>query len=155
MKLSAHNKAIVNNARGFSLVEILVALTLLGLAGSFVALKIFDSLYEGQVNAAKTQMKGYENALKEFKRKCYFYPTTEQGLEALIEKPTSGRECKNYPPNGFIEDLQEDPWGGDFVYESDGKTISIYSYGQDGEQGGEEKDADVYLKERKKSDEDA
>jgi len=154
VKVYSQTSKILKNSRGFSLIEILVALTLLGLAGSFVALKIFDSLYEGQVNAAKTQMKGYENALKEFKRKCYFYPTSEQGLEALISKPSGGRECKNYPPNGFIEDLQEDPWGSDFVYESDGKTISIYSYGQDGEPDGEDKDADIFLKEKKKSNDD-
>ena len=136
------------NAQGFSLIEILIALTLLAIAGTFVAGRILDNLNEGQVNSAKIQMNSLDGRLKEFKRKCGFYPTTEQGLEALLSKPTGGRECKDYPPNGFIEDnnIPKDPWDHDFIYESDGKTFNIYSYGGDGEAGGSGADADIYLR---------
>ncbi len=93
-------------------------------------------------------MSNLEGRLKEFRRKCGFFPTTEQGLEALVTKPSGGRECKDYPQSGFIDGdaVPRDPWDHDFVYESDGKSLNIYSYGQDGEAGGEGTDADVYLK---------
>jgi general secretion pathway protein G len=145
---SFFEQTVVQNARGFSLIEILIALTLLAIAGTFVAGKILDNLHEGQVNSAKINMSNLDGRLKEFKRKCGFYPTTEQGLEALITKPTGGRECKDYPPSGFIEDntIPKDPWDHDFIYESDGRTVNIYSYGPDGEAGGEGNDVDIYLR---------
>lgn len=137
---------------GFSLIEILIALTLLGLAGTFVAGKIFDSLYEGQVKSTRIQMSAVSQRLKEFRRKCGYYPTTDQGLEALVSKPTSGRECRDYPPSGFIDgdEVPRDPWDEDFVYTSDGKKFEISSYGQDREEGGEDKDADIPLRKKKK-----
>lgn len=141
-------KTIINNQKGFSLIEILIALTLLAIAGTFVAGKFMDSLNEGQVKSAKIQMSSLEARLKEFRRKCMFYPTTEQGLEALVTKPTTGRECKDYPASGFIEgeSVPLDPWDNEFIYESDGKTFNIYSYGPDGAPGGEGNDADIYLR---------
>lgn len=138
---------------GFSLVEILVALTLLGIAGTFVAGKIFDSLLDGQIQSAKIQMNAFKARLQEFRRKCGFYPTSDQGLEALISKPTSGRECPNYPPNGFIdgEEIPLDPWNNDYVYTSDGKKFDIMSYGPDQEEGGEGTDQDIYLNKKSQS----
>lgn len=138
--------------KGFSLVEILVALTLLGLAGTFVAGKIFQSLHDGQVQSTRIQMNGLKARLKEFRRKCHTYPSSDQGLEALITKPTGGRECKNYPPEGFIDgdEVPRDPWDNDFIYESDGKKFNITSPGPDGEEGGEGNDADISLNEKKK-----
>ncbi len=148
MKENFFQKTVKHNQRGFSLIEILIALTLLALAGTFVVGKFLDNLYEGQVNSTKIQMSNLEGRLKEFRRKCGFYPTTDQGLEALVTKPSGGRECKDYPQNGFIDGDQvpKDPWDHDFVYESDGKNLNIYSYGQDGEAGGEGTDADIFLK---------
>ena len=138
---------IKQSQSGFSLVEILVALTLLGIAGTFVAGKIFDSLLDGQVQATKIQMNAFKQRLQEFRRKCGYYPTTDQGLESLISKPTSGRECANYPPNGFIEgdELPQDPWNSDYVFTSDGKKFDIMSYGPDQEEGGEGTDQDIFL----------
>lgn len=149
---------ILKGQRGFSLIEILIALTLLGIAGAFVAGKVFDQLYEGEVKSTRIQMQNLEARLKEFRRKCGFYPTTEQGLEALVTKPTGGaRECRDYPPNGFIDDAQvpKDPWNNDFVYESDGKTVNIISYGPDGQPGGEGNDVDIYLRGGPKADGEA
>jgi general secretion pathway protein G len=140
--------ALLQNQSGFTLIEILIALTLIALAGTFVAGKFFENLHEGQVNSTKIQMSNLDGRLKEFRRKCGFYPTTEQGLEALVTKPAGGRECKDYPQNGFVEDNQvpKDPWDHDFVYESDGKTFNISSLGSDGEVGGTGTDADIYLR---------
>lgn len=148
MENASFQKELLKNQKGFSLIEILIALTLLAVAGTFVVGKFFENLHEGQVNSTKIQMSNLDARLKEFRRKCSFYPTTEQGLEALVTKPTGGRECKDYPANGFIEGEQvpKDPWDNDFLYESDGKTVNIYSYGPDGEAGGEGNDADIYLR---------
>lgn len=141
-------KQSVNNSNGMSLIEILIAITLISLMGTFIAGKVFDQLHEGRVKTATIQMKAFESQLKEFRRKCYFYPTTEQGLDALINKPSGGRECKNYPSDGFIDggEIPLDPWDSEYVYQSDGKDINIISYGEDGIEGGEEKDADIYLR---------
>ena len=141
-------KILRHSQSGFSLVEILVALTLLGLAGTFVAGQIFQQLHEGRVQATKIQMDSFAQRLQEFRRKCGFYPTTEQGLEALTDKPTTGRECRNYPPDGFIQGgkIPLDPWDNYYVYESDGGDFNIYSYGSDGMEGGEEEDKDIYFK---------
>ena len=148
MENKSFENAIVQNQKGFSLIEILIALTLLAVAGTFVVGRFMDTLHEGQVKSTKIQMNGLDARLKEFRRKCGFYPTTEQGLESLMTKPTGGRECKDYPTNGFIdgESVPKDPWDNDFIYESDGKTFNIYSYGPDGEAGGEGNDVDIFLK---------
>ena len=90
---------------------------------------------------AKIQIQNLGGALKDFKRRCGIYPTTEQGLEALVEAPTSGRECKRYRP--IIDKLPLDPWDTPFQYESDGKTYVIRSLGADGFEGGEDFDKDI------------
>ena len=153
MRSDSFLKVSLQNQKGFSLIEILIALTLLAVAGTFVVGRFMDTLHEGQVKSTKIQMSNIDARLKEFRRKCNFYPTTEQSLEALVTKPTGGRECKDYPANGFIEGEQvpKDPWDNDFIYESDGKTFNIYSHGPDGEPGGEGNDADIYLKAAKGS----
>ena len=151
---SNSNKVIaktISNQKGFSLIEILIALALLAGAGTFVAGKIFDQLYEGQVESTKIQMSSLADRLKEYRRHCGSYPTAEQGLETLIEKPSGGKDCKRYNPGGYIEggQLPKDPWDEDFIFESDGRKFNIFSLGQDREEGGEEKDADIYLYEKK------
>ncbi len=135
-----------NNQAGMSILEILIALTLLGLAGTFVAGKVFDNRQEGKVQTAKIQIKSLGDRLKEFRRDCGFYPTTDQGMDALINKPEGGgRECKRYAPSGYIEDgkIPVDPWDAEYLYESDGKTYSIKSLGADNAEGGEGFDADI------------
>jgi general secretion pathway protein G len=96
-------------------------------------------------------MNNLADRLKEFRRHCHFYPTTDQGLEALVTKPSGGRGCKRYAPGGYIEggEVPNDPWDNPFEYESDGKTFNIWSLGADGMEGGEGADADIYLREKK------
>lgn len=146
-------KGVIRSQKGFSLIEILIALTLLAIAGSFVASKLLDKLDEGKVSAARIQLNNFDGIIKEFRRKCGFYPTTEQGLEALVTKPVGGsRECRDYPEGGFLDNqLPKDPWENDYVYESDGRTYNVYSLGADGIEGGEGKDSDLYLKANKNS----
>src|SRR3989338_2684813 len=106
-------KMILKNSRGMSIIEILIALTLLGLAG-----KVFDNLQEGRVDSTKIQIQKLGERLKDFRRKCGQYPLTEQGLDALLTAPTGGKECKRYPPDGFIEGgkIPQDPWEMEFTY---------------------------------------
>jgi general secretion pathway protein G len=140
---------VIKSQRGMSLVEILIALTLLAIAGTFVVQNVFQSLEEGRVSSAKIQIGKMGEILRDYRRKCGQFPTTEQGLDALINQPTGGKECKSYPPSGFIDGgkIPQDPWDNEFVYESDGKRYEIISLGSDGAEGGEgEFDKDISSK---------
>lgn len=140
------SKLILNSQRGMSLIEILIALTLLAVGGTMVTTTVLDRLDEGNKTATITQIRGLGSILLDYKRKCGLYPTSDQGLEALVEKPTGGKECKRYPSNGFINTgkVPTDAWESDFYYESDGRKYTIISYGKDLEEGGDgEYDADI------------
>lgn len=141
-------KMIMKSQAGMSLIEILIALTLLALAGTFVGGKVFEQLQEGKVSSARIQIKSLADRLKEFRRDCNFLPTTDMGLDALINKPEGGRECKRYAPGGYIEGgkVPLDPWDTEFIYESDGKTFTIKSLGADNAEDGEGPDADINSK---------
>lgn len=139
-------KMIFSNARGFSLVEILIALTILALVGTFVGAKVFDMLREGEAKATQIQMQNLSERLNEFRRHCGLYPTADQGLQALVSKP-GGRDCPRYAPDGYIAGGQvpQDAWDEDFSYESDGRTFTIKSRGADRTEGGEGYDADIIV----------
>ena len=141
-------KKIIKNNNGMSLIEILIALTLMGIAGTFVAGKVYENLQEGQVSATKIQIRALADRLTEFRRDCNYLPTSDMGLDALVNKPEGGRECKRYAPGGYIEGgkVPLDPWDNEFIYESDGKTFEIKSLGADNAEGGEESDADISSK---------
>lgn len=143
--LKSELKLIARTEVGMSIIEILIALTLLGIVGAFVASNVLESLEEGSIKAAKIQMQGFGKILLDYKRKCGRYPTGDQGLEALVAAPTSGRKCKNYPPSGFLQDgkIPLDPWDEEYIYESDGRKYTIISWGTDGEEGGEGNEADI------------
>ena len=138
-------QTVLSSQRGMSLVEILIAITLLGVVGTLVVSNVMDSLREGETETAKIQINNFGKILLDYKRKCGIYPDSDQGLNALVEAPTTGRTCKRYPPNGFLSDnkVPDDPWGNPYEYESDGRTYTIISFGVDGLEGGEGWDADI------------
>jgi len=137
-----------NRELGMTLIEIMVVITILGILATIVTVNVLDRLDQAKVSATITQMKSIEGALDQFRRDNGFYPTTQQGLMALIEKP-GGRETKRYPRNGYLKgkDLPQDTWSCDFIYHSPGvhgNPYEITSLGADCEEGGEDVDADIY-----------
>lgn len=130
---------------GFSLVEILVVLVIMGLLISVVAPTVLNRADEARVQKAHADFKAIETALKIYRLDNYVYPTTEQGLEALVEASTLAPEPRNFKQGGYLEELPLDPWGRPYLYLSPGdhKQVDIYSLGADGLSGGEEQSADI------------
>ncbi|MDX1386831.1 MAG: type II secretion system major pseudopilin GspG [bacterium] len=131
---------------GMTLIEIMVVVAIIGSIAALVTVNVLDYLDESKVETTKIQIKNVESALEQFKRRHGFYPSTEQGLSSLVEKPTVGRVPDNYPSDGYLKAVPKDGWGNEFVYYHPGVAghkIEIISYGADGEEGGEEFDADL------------
>ena len=134
------------NQRGMTLVEILIVITLIAVVGTFVAGQFLDRLDEGNVNAAKIQISNFKSLLEDYRRLCNQYPTADQGLEALIAKPSTPPDCPNYPSSGFIQGSNKvpvDPWNTPYIYESDGTKYLITCLGKDKKEGGEKAAADI------------
>lgn len=132
---------------GFTLIEIMVVMVILGLLVAIVAPNLMGRSDQARVTVAKTQMKQVGNALDLYKLDNSRYPSTEQGLRALVEKPTGSPEPRNWSPEGYMPSLPEDPWGNPYDYSSPGITgpYDLISYGADGREGGEEDDADLNI----------
>lgn len=131
--------------RGFTLIEILVVITILAILGALVVPKIMNRPNEARVVAAKQDIRSIVQALKLYKLDNGRYPSTEQGLKALVEKPSAAPVPNNWKTGGYLEKLPKDPWGGDYLFLSPGikGEIDVMSYGADGQQGGTESDADI------------
>ena len=135
--------------KAFTLVEIMMVLVLLGLVMTIVGPRLTGALFGGQRRAVKIQIKQLEGYLDRYRLDCNFYPTTDQGLKALIEKPSGGKPCPNYDPNGYLpggtnKKVPTDPWGTEFIYTcEDGINYVIKSLGKDGVEGGEGENADI------------
>jgi general secretion pathway protein G len=133
--------------RGFTLIELMVVIIILGILAMWVAPKIMSRPGEARQVKALLDIQNIENALKLYKLDNGIYPTTEQGLQALVEKPETGTIPKKWKAGGYLEKgkVPKDPWGNDFIYLSPGLKgdIDIISYGLDGVPGGEEENKDV------------
>ncbi len=131
--------------RGFSLVEILVVLVIMGLLISIVAPTVLNRADEARVQKAYADFKAIETALKIYRLDNYLYPTTEQGLEALVEASSLDPEPRNFKAGGYLQQLPLDPWGRPYLYLSPGEhgEVDLYSLGADGISGGEEQSADI------------
>jgi general secretion pathway protein G len=133
-----------NNA-GFSLVEILVVLVIMGLLISVVAPTVLNRADEARVSKVLADFKNIETALKIYRLDNYVYPTTEQGLEALVEASTLDPEPRNFKEGGYLEEVPLDPWGRPYLYMSPGEhgEVDLYSLGADGLTGGEDQSLDL------------
>ncbi len=132
---------------GFTLLELMVVIVILGLLAAIVAPRIIGRADEARVVEAKVQIQNLETALKLYKLDNGAYPSTEQGLVSLVEKPTVGVIPRNWREHGYLEKkkVPKDPWGFSFVYLSPGLhgDIDIVSYGADGMKGGDKLDKDI------------
>ena len=131
---------------GFSLIEILVVLVIMGLLISVVAPTVLNSADDARIQKVQADFKSIETALKIYRLDNYVYPTTEQGLRALVQRPTGQDAPRNWRDGGYLDRLQQDPWGNDYQYQTpgrDGRLFDLYSYGADGRAGGTDNNADI------------
>ena len=130
---------------GFTLIEVMVVIAIIGGILAMVATNIIGSADDARIKTTKNQIKLVEGALDMYKLHNYRYPTTEQGLEALVQKPNSAPEPKNYQNGGYLKGgkLPQDAWGNEFLYFSDKGQYEIISLGSDGSEGGEGDAADI------------
>ncbi len=131
--------------RGFTLLEIMVVIVILGLLVAIVAPNLLQNQDKAMVEKAKADISILEQALDLYKLDNFSYPSTDQGLEALVSRPDISPEPKNYASDGYIKRLPSDPWGNPYQYLQPGDhgPIDLYSLGADGEEGGEGLAADI------------
>ncbi len=133
---------VLKSQRGFSLAEILIALTLLGLVATFATRKLTSSLHQGRVRSTKGQMRTLIDTINQFASDCNAIPAGADDLGFLMEKGSI--ECEEYQPGGYINKIPKDGWNREFIFEpKEGGKFTITSLGKDGAEGGEEFDADI------------
>jgi general secretion pathway protein G len=132
--------------RGFTLIELMVVLVIIGLLAALIIPNVLDRADDARQTTAQTQVRNLEQALKMYKLDNQRYPTTEQGLQALVTKPSTNPVPANWR-RPYLEELPQDPWGNAYQYQSPGTKgrsgIDVFSMGADGVRGGEGKDADI------------
>ncbi|MGH8806872.1 MAG: type II secretion system major pseudopilin GspG [Noviherbaspirillum sp.] len=131
--------------RGFTLIEIMVVVVIMGILAALVVPKLMGRADDARITAAKQDIATMMSALKLYKLDNQRYPSTEQGLQALISKPTSGPAANGWKTGGYVDKLPKDPWGGQYQYLSPGikGEVDIFSYGADGQPGGAGNDTDI------------
>lgn len=131
--------------RGFTLIEIMVVVVIMGILAALVVPKLMGRADDARITAAKQDIATLMSALKLYKLDNQRYPTTEQGLQALIAKPTTGPAANGWKTGGYVDKLPKDPWGNPYQYLSPGVKgeVDVFSYGADGQPGGTGNDADI------------
>ena len=132
--------------KGFTLIEIMVVVVILGILAAVIVPRFLSRPDEAKVTKTKVDMKSIEEALGMFKLDNGFFPSTEQGLKALVKKPETGRIPAKFSADGYLRKAPNDPWGKAYLYISPGvhsRDFDMISYGADGESGGEGFDADI------------
>jgi len=123
----------------------MVVVAILAILAAVIVPRVMDQPGKARIAKAKQDVRAIESALDLYKLDNYRYPTTDQGLEALVSKPTGGPEAKNYKDGGYLRDLPRDPWGNPYQYLNPGehRDVDIYSLGADGVPGGDGENADI------------
>ena len=139
-------KAKTETRKGFTMVELMAVLIIIGLLATLVVTKVATKIDQARVTTTKANLKIIHSSVNQFKMDTGRFPSEEMGLEELIEQPG---DVENYEPGGYLEttEIPKDGWGNDFIYElfpESGKPFVIKSLGADGEEGGEDYDADLH-----------
>ncbi len=131
--------------RGFTLIELVVVIVILGVLATIVVPKVMDRPDDARIAKAAQDVRAMQTALNLYKLDNYRYPSTDQGLEALVNKPSGTPEAKNWKSSGYMDRLPKDPWGNEYLFLNPGShsEIDIYSLGADGRSGGEGADTDI------------
>jgi general secretion pathway protein G len=134
----------MNKQSGFTLLEVMVVVVILGILASFVVPNLLGNKEKADQQKTITDIVALENALDMYKLDNSVYPSTDQGLDALVNKPSSP-EPRNYRDGGYIKRLPNDPWGNDYQYLSPGDngSVDIFTLGADGQEGGEGANTDI------------
>jgi general secretion pathway protein G len=144
---SKKNSQIRYNEQGFTLIELMVVIVILGILAGMIVPQIMDRPDDARLTMAKVDIGAISQALKLYKLDNGKYPTTDQGLQALIEPPSTGQLAKKWRNGGYLDKnaVPQDPWKNDYIYISPGLhgDFDLMSYGQDNEPGGEDMDADI------------
>jgi general secretion pathway protein G len=135
--------SVPDRESGLTLIEMLVVLVIIAIVSGLIVANVINRPDEARVTTAATNMKTLGGALKMYRLDNGTYPTTQQGLKALYEKPTIPPVPTSYPAEPYVDQMPEDPWGNPYVYESTGGRFTIKSLGKDGKPGGEGTDADI------------
>ena len=135
----------MKDQKGITLIEMMVVIVILGILATVIFTRVSDRPEQARRTKAQVEIRALQTSLELFKLDNGFYPTTEQGLEALVTQPTTGKIPKNYPESGYLDKLPEDPWGTPYVYVCPGLhgDYDLESYGADNEAGGEGKNEDI------------
>jgi general secretion pathway protein G len=135
--------------QGFTLIEIMAVVLIIGLLSTLVGVAVFRQVDKGRITAARAQISNLEGVLELYRMDNAHFPTTEQGLQALVEPATSEPQPKNFPPGGYLKGgrVPRDPWGEPYQYENPGQqnphSFDLWSWGADGSPGGDGVDADI------------
>lgn len=134
-----------SQARGFTLIEVMVVIVILGILAAVVVPRVMDRPDTARITKARQDIRTLESALNLYKLDNFQYPSTDQGLEALVNKPSGDPEPRNWKSGGYVDRLPKDPWGNDYLYLNPGvhSAIDIYTLGADNQEGGEEMNADI------------
>ncbi len=132
-----------NRSGGFTLIEILVVVVIIGILGAVIVPNLLSRPDQARITAAEGDVRSLANALDLYRMDNYQYPSTDQGLEALVTRPSGFPEPKNYNQDGYVRKLKSDPWGSPYVYERDGSNFVLFSLGADGTEGGEGLNEDI------------
>ncbi len=131
------------NTSGFTLIEIMVVVVILGILGALIVPNIIGRPDEARVQAAKADIESIGTALELYRLDNSIYPSTDQGLDALVTEPSGFPEARRWNQDGYLKKLPVDPWDEPYMYFSEDRSYEIYSYGADRKEGGEGVDADI------------
>ncbi|MCY4656391.1 MAG: type II secretion system major pseudopilin GspG [Gammaproteobacteria bacterium] len=130
--------------KGFTLLEILMVVVIIGILAVLIVPNIVGRGEEARITATKSDLRTIGNALEMYRLDNSYYPSTSQGLEALVSEPSGIPEARNWRQGGYLKKKPVDQWSNDYVYTNEGMNFEIVSYGADGQEGGEGPGADIY-----------